>query len=356
MRVNILSPGAKTPNGAAFLFPLWIFKDAFRDRGVDLIFFNEIRDEIADCDTLLVDSKFHRSFWAEETEEVLSQFSRWSEKTRVVYCDTTDSTGSLQAELLPHIHIYAKSQLLKEKTQYSEIHYAERLFADYYHREFGFTDVVPSYSKPVVNPEQLKKLRLSWNSGFGDHSFSGPFIGLIMRRFNLRSLARFGAPIATATARRDSDISCRFGNNYLRKSVGAQRTLLSRIIGVDTSKLGRRAYLYEMARSKIVLSPFGLGEITLKDFEAFLCGALLLKPNMSHMETWPNFYVPDVTIKTHNWELEGIKDLISYLLANDGERQDIASSGQRLYYDHTLGPNAGEIFSSHFLKMVAEKQ
>lgn len=356
MKVNILSPGAKTPNGAAFLFPLWIFKNAISDHGVNLTFFNKISDQITDCDALLVDSKFHRFFWAERTEEVLFQFSRWSEITRVVYCDTTDSTGSLQVELLPHIHVYAKSQLLKDKTQYSEIHYAERLFADYYHREFGFTDASPSYSTPVADPEQLKKLRLSWNSGFGDHSFMGPFTGLIMRRFNLRSLARFGAPIATATANRVSDISCRFGNNYFRKSVGAQRTLLSKTIGASTSKLGRRDYLNEMKRSKIVLSPFGLGEITLKDFETFLCGALLLKPNMSHMETWPNFYIPDVTIKTHNWKLEGLKDLISYLLANDGERQEIARNGQKLYHDHTLGPNAGEIFSSHLLKMISEKQ
>lgn len=356
MKVNVLSPGAKTPNSAAFLFPLWIFKNAISDHGVKLTFFHKISDQITDCDALLVDSKFHRSFWTEKTEEVLSQFCRWSEITRVVYCDTTDSTGSLRVELLPHIHVYAKSQLLKDRLQYSKIHYAERLFADYYHREFGFTDVSPSYSTPVADPEQLKKLRLSWNSGFGDHSFAGPFIGLIMRRLNLRSLARFGAPIAAATANRDSDISCRFGNNYFRKSVGAQRTLLSKTIGAGTLKLGRRAYLQEMTRSKIVLSPFGLGEITLKDFETFLCGALLLKPNMSHMETWPNFYIPDVTIKTHNWKLEGLKDLISYLLANDGERREIAANGQRLYYDHTLGPNAGEIFSSHLMKMVFEKQ
>ena len=177
-----------------------------------------------------------------------------------------------------------------------------------------------------------------------------------MRRLNHRSLARFGVPIATATTDRDSDISyCRFGNNYFRESVGAQRTLLSETIGASTSKLGRWAYLNEMKRSKIVLSPFGLGEITLKDFETFLCGALLLKPNMSHMETWPNYYIPDVTIKTHDWKLEGLKDLISCLLANDGERQEIANNGQKLYHDHTLGPNAGEMFSSHFLKMVAIK-
>ena len=43
------------------------------------------------------------------------------------------------------------------------------------------------------------------------------------------------------------------------------------------------------------MSPFGLGEITLKDFEVF-SGSLLMKPNMDHMLTWPNFYTKDTYI------------------------------------------------------------
>ena len=42
-----------------------------------------------------------------------------------------------------------------------------------------------------------------------------------------------------------------------------------------------------------MVSPFGFGEITLKDFETFLSGSVLVKPNMSHMETYPNFYIDD---------------------------------------------------------------
>ena len=41
--------------------------------------------------------------------------------------------------------------------------------------------------------------------------------------------------------------------------------------------------------TKVVISAFGLGEIILKDFETFLTGGMLMKPDMSHMETWPNF-------------------------------------------------------------------
>ena len=60
----------------------------------------------------------------------------------------------------------------------------------------------------------------------------------------------------------------------------------------------------ELRQSKVVLSPFGRGEITLKDFEVFLTGGMLLKPSMEHMDTWPNFYTDGVTYQSHNCDLE----------------------------------------------------
>ena len=356
MKVNILSPGAKTPNGAGFIFPLWIFNNACREKGIFLSFFTQVNDQLSDCDALLVDSKFHKSKWANNSENVLSQFAIWSEQTRVIYCDTTDSTGTLQTELLPFVDLYAKAQLLKDKSQYGERFYGERIFADYYHQEFGFTDDSPSFSKPETDPHLLKKLRLSWNSGMADHSFAGPLIGLCMRRFNLPVLAKFGSPIATANNRRVTDVSCRFGNSYFRRTVGAQRTIIDQMIGRNTSKLRRLAYLKELTSSKIVISPFGLGEITLKDFETFLCGALLLKPDLSHMETWPNFYVPDVTMKTHSWNLDGLQDYIADILENDAERLEIAENGQRIYQKYTTGKDAAELFTSQLLKLLEPLQ
>ena len=189
-----------------------------------------------------------------------------------------------------------------------------------------------------------------------DHSFAGPFINLCMRRFNLPILARFATPIAAASKRRVNEVSCRFGNSYSRNSVGAQRTIMDQVIGRNTSKLQRIGYFKEMTSSKIVISPFGLGEITLKDFETFLCGAMLLKPDMTHMETWPNFYIPDFTMKTHSWDLEGMQDKIAEMMKNDVERQEIAENGQRTYQMYTTGPDAAELFTSHFLELVKPRK
>ena len=64
-----------------------------------------------------------------------------------------------------------------------------------------------------------------------------------------------------------------------------------------------------------MLSPFGWGEICYRDFEATLGGNLLLKPNMDHIETWPNIYTEDSYFKL-DWSFNNL-DKISEILSND---------------------------------------
>ena len=52
---------------------------------------------------------------------------------RVVYFDTTDSTGSIQTEIIDMVDIYCKNQLLKNKKEYLRPHYGMRIYSDYYH-------------------------------------------------------------------------------------------------------------------------------------------------------------------------------------------------------------------------------
>ena len=44
-----------------------------------------------------------------------------------------------------------------------------------------------------------------------------------------------------------------------------------------------------MSSAKFGLSPFGWGEIGARDFEIFINGSLLIKPDMSHLETYGTF-------------------------------------------------------------------
>ena len=107
----------------------------------------------------------------------------------------------------------------------------------------------------------------------------------------------------------------------------------------------------ELRQSKVILSPFGWGEITLKDFEVFLTSGMLLKPSMEHLETWPDFYVDGVTYKSFDWDLNDLEQKIEWALENPETREVIALQGHDRYLQHTSGVNAGEIFATH-LKSV----
>jgi len=72
---------------------------------------------------------------------------------------------------------------------------------------------------------------------------------------------------------------------------------VKKLIGAG-KPLKRGEYLQKMVESKIVVSPWGFGELCYRDFEAFLTGAILIKPESSFVKSWPDmfatkhFYVP----------------------------------------------------------------
>jgi hypothetical protein len=109
----------------------------------------------------------------------------------------------------------------------------------------------------------------------------------------------------------------------------------------------------ELRQTKIILAPFGWGEITLKDFEVFLTGGMLLKPSMKHLETWPDFYTDGVTYESFKWDLSDLEKKIEWTLENNEARKAIASEGHRRYLQHTSNANAGEIFATHLKNVLS---
>jgi hypothetical protein len=83
-------------------------------------------------------------------------------------------------------------------------------------------------------------------------------------------------------------------------------------------------YYQEMRRSRICISPFGYGEICHRDFEAIICGCLLIKPDMSHVEANPDIFRPYQTYVPVQWDFADLVDKCSYYLNNDDECRRIA--------------------------------
>jgi hypothetical protein len=82
----------------------------------------------------------------------------------------------------------------------------------------------------------------------------------------------------------------------------------------------------------MVLSPFGWGEVCFRDFEAIISGSLLLKPDMSHLKTWPDVYIPYETYIPLKWDGSDIKEKAETYLADDGARARITKNAWEQYW------------------------
>jgi hypothetical protein len=355
MRLHILTPGFKTPNGRAFLFPLIVHRRALVDAGIEVRLFGDESPELTDCDRLLVDRKFHEPLWPTAESEILDGFARWGDKTPTIFVDTSDSAGWLHVKLLPIVHAYAKGQLLHDRTAYLAPHYGYRAFADYYHRSLGVTDTVPAWSDPVPAPALLEKLRVSWNTGLADYSEFGPHRMALYGRLPWSALLRFPNSRSAPDAGRPTTVSCRFGANYARASVATQRLLIREHMAARMSvdKVSRRRYFAELRQSQVVVSPFGWGEITLKDFEVFLTGGLLFKPDMAGIDTWPKLFVDNQTYIAHRWDLDDFGERLDTILGDASSRMEIAAVGQKTYMKHLNGPDAARLFIERLRHVVA---
>ena len=356
MLVNVLTPGFTTSNGSAFLFPLMVFKHEIRNAGIEISLVKQSDEDISQCDVVAIDSKQFRHVPDDRQNEIKDLIAYYrSSKAKVIWFDTTDSTGTLQSEMLPVVDKYMKAQLLRNKTDYERRIYGGRAFSEYYFQTAGIVDGDKDAIDKPISKNDVHKLGISWNSGLADYSTYGPLKMGLYRRTHLPYLLSYPGPISPNTQTRTNDLSARFGISYGKETVRYQREKIRDLLSnhLDTRKLNRRGYMKELRQSKVILAPFGWGEITLKDFEVFLTGGMLLKPSMEHLTTWPDFYVDGATYKSFDWDLSDLEKKIEWALENKEEREAIASEGHRKYLQHTSDSNAGEIFATHLTSVLS---
>jgi len=76
----------------------------------------------------------------------------------------------------------------------------------------------------------------------------------------------------------------------------------------------RSKYLTSIYNSKIIVSPWGCGEVCYRDFEALAAGCILLKPDTGFVETWPDIFINDKTYIPCNVDFSDLEDKIAYIL------------------------------------------
>ena len=356
-KVHVLTT-RNNPNTDSFNLPLRLHRSQLKAAGIDVSLRFSVNDRLLDCDILFLNSKYFRAWSLARRQELIEFIGAARGKVkRVLWFDTTDSTGTTQVDVLPHVDGYYKAQVLTDRRGYLNSYYGQRIYTDYYHREFGISDEGSSGAQVTAREEDLHKIHVSWSSALGDHGHGA--LSSLYRRVGtyLPLPPRYAARFTPADVARTVDISCRVGRNHTRHTVRFQRDKLVDALeqgyGVATDKLSKGRYWRELRSAKIVPSPFGWGEITLRDFHTFINGAALLKPDMSHLATWPPLYKDGETYVSWRWDMSDIGEKIESLLS---ERLyvDIARAGQETYRRYLLSSEGHAEFCDR-IKGIVER-
>ena len=256
---------------------------------------------------------------------------------RIAFFHDDAGGGIPRLEVLPLVDLFYSKALFRDKNLYTRQLYGKELYSNYYHEKYGVTDSEVHERAIVQNSVDLGKLRLSWNIGIGDYPRG---------KFRQRSGVAFARLFGT-TVCKPFYLNTPFPENPVeqnrelypvhariglinRPSISYQRKLILEKIQDDerflTGAVSQKQFNYETAHSRIVLSPFGWGELCLRDFETIRGGALLLKPDMSHLETWPDVFLPYKTYVPFSWDVDDLIEKAAYYLENREECRKIAQN------------------------------
>ncbi|WP_262386611.1 glycosyltransferase family 1 protein [Roseobacter fucihabitans] len=213
----------------------------------------------------------------------------------------------------PYITHYLKKSLFKDKKLYFKRFRGDTNLLDYYGKLYGLEYEPVDWAVPYTI---LPKLRLSPNFLTSPHFIAG--------------LSRQEQP---ARGSRNLDVSVRLGGQDSYGAYAAMRcdadTLMTQIKGITRSPsniVPFKAYMNEMRASRLCFSPFGFGELCWRDIEAMISGTVMIKPDMSHLETLPNLYEPGVTYLPMRWDFGDREEVIQGALADEGRCTVIAKN------------------------------
>jgi hypothetical protein len=278
-------------------------------------------------DVILLKLSFRTS--REEVRRVIEKIRQAAGKRPVIYLDGDDDICIQWPEILPLVDLYVKKQIFRDKSRYLLRYEGKSNLTDYVSKTYGlsFADNVHAQESRPLSSDQLGKVVVGGNIALDSN---------IMELYAKRRGAGNDRPRA---------IDVMFRGNvpkdwlyYLRKDIQPSLVRLQESYSVITpqKRVTRDEYLLEMINSKICLSPFGFGEICWRDFEAVICGCLIVKPDMGHIETVPNLFRPYETYVPVRWDYSDVYEQCSYYLKHADERERIVAAAYdelRQFYD-----------------------
>src|SRR4030095_13944556 len=140
-RVHLLTEDG-SQSSIAFNFPLRLHARLLAEHGLDVKLFDpSAGPEALACDVLFVNSNYFGAQWPGADDRVRQVLEDGRARAgRVVWFDTSASSGTAQFEVLPLVDLYCKAQVLVDRSDYLKEHHGDRVFTDYYFSRDGGRD------------------------------------------------------------------------------------------------------------------------------------------------------------------------------------------------------------------------
>ncbi len=340
--------------------PFYKWKNKFKEYGFKVSCHNNhLGKDFLEADYTIIHSRYfdmgkNINNGARLDEDYLAEYLSNLKKNvgRVIWFDAADSTGSSDFSLISYVDVFLKKQLLKDKSYYLKPHSKNDLRIWLNHEA----------NKPAIysfNPcpeNELHKLKVGWNIGLNDYRYFGYKLS---RLSNYLPYSFYPLKYSEVNSKRDLDLTFRgtiHKENTGIYKISQQRDTILKLLGgingkiASGSPVNKSEYWKELRSSKLSISPYGWGEICYRDFETFIAGALLVKPSMEHLTTYPNTFKPHETYVPLHWDLGDLPEKLDHLISNYSNYQQIAKHGQENYKSIL---NDADGFINNMLKSIA---
>lgn len=367
MKIGILTEQNGYNRGACDFYPVIKWKKKFSEDSIDITFIkNHENKKIYDNNVVIIDHRYYRRLVVldkiyDSLDFIIEFIASLKDKgIKVILFDNDDGAGSKQWNLIEYVDLFVKKQILKNKVAYTENKGTNSYMV--FVKDYDLTEDLKNANNKFKEgyvpcpKDQLNKIKLGWNIGMLDY-----------RYFPLRWYFPFGtnrvlnsiykAPNFNS-ALNEKDIDSAF-RGKIRKDNLNYSFQRNKVIGLleklDDGKfvtggiIPKNKYLKELRSSKTCVSPFGWGEVCYRDFEAIIAGAILLKPDMSHLETYPDIYKKWETYVPLKWDMSDLEEKLMMVVDNFDDYKSLVYQAQYLY---KKALNDYQTFKNKFLSLV----
>jgi hypothetical protein len=322
------------------IFPFYFYKKEFRQRWD--VEFREVNFDLLEPNRSLVqlaDIIFFQPWFIRGEErivEVLLKIREVNSSAKVIFLDAyapLDLRYAKDVESL--INVYVKKQFFSDYSEYAKATYGDTNLVEYYNRLFNIPD--------------LEKVQFNVPTEFINKLHLGP--GFFTSRKMLPTFTLSDKPVFSE---KTIDVHARLavkGSDWYQAMREHALLMCNKVKTnsiISSELVSFRQYWKELEAARICFSPFGYGEVCWRDYEAIMSGALLIKPDMSHIKMEPNIFIPFVTYIPISWDFSDLPEKIEYYLRNKEEREEITKAAYSVLHNYFQEKDFINQFSSVF--------